>query len=206
MATPNLLTDAATDADAPDLPADAIEVGRIGGPWGVKGAFKVQPHAAAPQALFSSRRWFLQDLEPLRGGVAARAAARPRLLRITQVREQGSLVVATAQEVSDRTAAQALQGARVFVSRTSFPSAGEGEYYWVDLIGLAVINRDAVCLGQVTDLIDTGVHSVLLVRRPDLPADAPAGEAERLIPFVAAYIDGVDLQARQIRVDWGLDY
>lgn len=205
MATPNLLNSEAADADATDLPADAIEVGRIGGPWGVKGAFKVQPHARAPQALFSSRRWFLQDL-PRPAGAIGRTAARPRLLRITQVREQGSLVVATAQDVSDRTAAEALQGARIFVSRASFPSAGDGEYYWVDLIGLTVHNRDAVCLGEVIDLIDTGVHSVLLVRRADAPADAPAAETERLIPFVAAYIDSVDLEARQIHVDWGLDY
>jgi 16S rRNA processing protein RimM len=34
--------------------------------------------------------------------------------------------------------------------------------------------------------------------------DAPTGE--RLIPFVAAYVDQVDLKARRIGVDWGLDY
>ena len=30
--------------------------------------------------------------------------------------------------------------------------------------------------------------------------------AERLIPFVAAYVDRVDLAGRRIEVDWGLDY
>jgi 16S rRNA processing protein RimM len=29
---------------------------------------------------------------------------------------------------------------------------------------------------------------------------------ERLIPFVAAFIDQVDLASRRIDVDWGLDY
>ena len=197
MATP--LSLAGPDADAPEFPADAIEVGRIVGAWGVKGGFKVQPHASDAQALFASRRWFLQP-------AAGPRQTLPSLLRITGVREQSAAVVATAQEVSDRDGAQALAGARIFVSRASFPTAGEGEYYWVDLIGLDVVNRDGVALGEVTDLIDTGVHSVLCVRHRDAPAEASADSAECLIPFVAAYIDGVDLGARRIRVDWGLDY
>ena len=29
---------------------------------------------------------------------------------------------------------------------------------------------------------------------------------ERMIPFVSAYVDGVDLEARRITVDWQPDY
>ena len=197
MATPPSLSAAA--GDTPDFPADAIEVGRIVGAWGLKGAFKVQAYASDPQALYSSRRWFLQAPAGPRRVV-------PPLLRVTQAREQAGVVVATAQEVADRDGAEALTGARVFVSRASFPTAADSEYYWVDLIGLTVINRDGDTLGQVTGLIDTGVHSVLRVRRPDAASDASLDEAERLIPFVAAYVDSVDLASRQVRVDWGLDY
>jgi len=189
----------AAAGDAPPFPADAIEVGRIVGAWGIKGAFKVQAHASDPQALFSSRRWFLQPPRGPRHSV-------PPLLRIVEVREQASMVVASAHEVVGRDAAEALAGAGVFVSRASFPSAGEEEYYWVDLIGLAVVNREGQPLGDVTGLIDTGVHSVLRVRRVDAPAAATADAAERLIPFVAAYVDSVDLAARRILVDWGPDF
>ena len=197
MATPLSLS--AADGDTPDFPADAVEVGRIVGAWGVKGAFKVQAYASDPQALFSSRRWYLQAPGALR-------RALPPLLHVSQAREQAGSVVASAREVADRDGAEALTGALVFVSRASFPTAGEDEYYWVDLIGLTVINRDGVTLGEVTDLRDAGVHSVLRVRRPEAAADASLDEAERLIPFVAAYVDSVDLALRQIRVDWGLDY
>lgn len=201
MATPPSLS--AASGDEPDFPADAIEVGRIVGPWGIKGAFKVHAHATDPQALFSSRRWFLQP--PTDAG-PRHAAPLPRFLRITQSREQGSVVVASAQEVPDRAAAEALGGTRVFISRASFPTAGDDEYYWIDLIGLTVLNREGVTLGTVVDLIDTGVHSVLRVRRPDAVPDSTPELAERLIPFVAVYVDRVDLAARQIDVDWGLDY
>jgi 16S rRNA processing protein RimM len=173
-----------------DFPADAVEVGRVIGAWGIKGWFKVLPFAADPQALFSTKRWYLRPPE-------GPGLAPPPLLRVTHSREHGGMVVAGAQEVADRQAAEALKGARVFVARSSFPTAGSDEYYWVDLIGCAVVNREGVALGSVVDLIDTGAHSVLRVGQ---------GEDERLIPFVAAYIDDVDLAGRRISVDWGLDF
>jgi 16S rRNA processing protein RimM len=105
--------------------------------------------------------------------------------------------------VVDRAGAEALRGARLFVSRSSFPTAGQDEFYWVDLLGLAVFNRDGEHLGDVVGLIDTGPHSVLRVLHPD----AGTAEAdERLIPFVAAFVDSVSLPQRRISVDWGLDY
>ncbi len=55
-------------------------------------------------------------------------------------------------------------------------------------------------------LIDTGPHSVLCVRRPDAGPEVPDALAERLIPFVGAYVDAVDTAARRIRVDWAADY
>jgi len=173
-----------------DFPADAVEVGRVVGAWGIKGGIKVQPFATDPQALFSTKRWYLRPPEGP-GGVP------PPLLRVIQAREHGGVVVASVQEVPDRNAAEALKGARVFVARSSFPTAGADEYYWVDLIGCSVVNREAVVLGTVIDLLDTGAHSVLRVQQ---------GETERLIPFVAAYVDAVSLSERRVLVDWGLDF
>jgi 16S rRNA processing protein RimM len=191
----------------PAWPDDAIEVGRIVDAWGLKGWIKVQPFAADPQALFSSRRWFILPSE--KDGVSrpmSVAGAIPSLLKITQAKDHGDVVVALAQEIPDRSAAEAMRGARVFIGRASFPTAGTDEFYWVDLIGLAVFNRDSVLLGTVTGLIDTGPHSVLRVAPETAPAGVSAQEAERLIPFVAAYVDEVSLETRRITVDWGLDY
>ena len=177
--------------DDPPWPDDAVEVGYIVDAWGIKGGLKVAPHSSDPQALFSSRRWFLRFPQ---------GKPRVQLLRITSAREQGDVVVATAQDIVDRNAAEALKGAGVFVSRQSFPTAGDDEFYWVDLIGLAVVNREGVALGAVVGLLDTGAHSVLRVQ----PVEAEA--AERLIPFVGAYVDRVSLEERRIDVDWGADF
>jgi 16S rRNA processing protein RimM len=191
----------------PAWPGDAIEVGRIVDAWGLKGWIKVQPFADDPQALFSSRRWFLLPSEkPGPARPATGIAAIPSLLKITQAKDHGDVVVALAQEVPDRTAAEALRGARVFIGRASFPSAGPDEFYWVDLIGLDVVNREGVALGRVVGLIDTGPHSVLRVAPVEVAHGANAQEAERLIPFVGAYVDEVSLERRLVTVDWGLDY
>ena len=190
----------ASEPSAPDaeFPADAVEVARVLNAWGVKGWIRVQPYAKDPQALFSSRRWFLKPAEAQPGRPLREAAALPALLRIADVREHGDGVIAAVRDIHDRDAAEALRGARIFVSRGSFPTAGDNEFYWVDLIGLRVVNRDGVRLGEVSGLIDNGAHSVLQVRDGDGP--------ERLIPFVAAYIDQVDLAGCRILVDWGLDF
>ena len=203
-------------ADEPGWPEDAIEVARIAGSWGVKGWFKVVPFAADPQAIFSSRRWFIKP--PLEQGAAPPAVPRPAfppLLRITEAKSHGGAAVARAQGIEDRGTAEALRGARVFVARSSFPTESADEFYWVDLIGLNVVNRKGETLGTVLGLIETGPHSVLRIA-PQVVAEggaavpslaAPAGAAaEILIPFVAAYVDEVSLAQRCIKVDWDLDF
>lgn len=194
------------DAAEPAFPDDAVEVGRVLGAWGIKGGIRVQPFSKDPQALFSSRRWFIRPPEVPAIGSKPGAVQYPPLLRITHSKEQGDAVVATAQELPDRNAAEAMKGARIFIARTSFPTAGDGEFYWIDLIGLAVVNRQGEVLGEVIGLIDTGAHSVLRIRRPDAVDGAPLDQTERLVPFVAAFIDDVNLAERRITVDWGLDY
>lgn len=181
------------------LPADAVEVGRIVGAWGLAGWIRIAPHAREGKALHASPCWYLLPGDAPR---PAGAPPLPPLLHISASRKQGDAVLAAARELADRDAALTLRGARVFVSRSSFPPAGDDEYYWVDLIGLAVVNRAGEALGTVVDLIDTGAHAVLRLQC----AGAPAAQAERLIPFVGAYVDRVDLEARRIVVDWGLDY
>jgi 16S rRNA processing protein RimM len=185
-------------------PADAIEVGRVLGAWGVKGGLKVKPFSADAQALFAAKRWFLQASEVPRPPGAQAATPLPAFLDVQQAREQSGAVVATVKGLTDRDVAQAMSGARVFVSRVFFPATGDQEFYWIDLIGLSVHNRAGLVLGDVVGLIETGPHCVLRIRPPG--ADEGDLSEERLIPFVDAYVDAVDLTGRRITVDWEADY
>jgi 16S rRNA processing protein RimM len=229
------MTQAAQQEDL-SWPEDAIEVGRILGAWGIKGGIKVLPFAADASALLSAKVWYLKPAESLKkpsaaavarpgktaaaavtpahktpAQKAALAAPLPFALNVKGVRDQGDALVCTAPEIADRDAAEALKGVRVFVSRATFPAPDPDEFYWIDLIGLAVFNRDNAALGEVIGLIDTGPHCVLRVKPASAEGEggeAPAEPApdERLIPFVEAYVDSVDIAGRRIVVDWGLDY
>jgi 16S rRNA processing protein RimM len=186
--------------DSLALPADAIEVGRVLDAWGVKGWIKVEAYSADPQALFSCRQWHLARGRPPRS---------VGLLRIAEAREHGDHVVARAHDVEDREAAESLRGASVFVPRSSFPTPQADEYYWVDLIGSSVVNREGDRLGVVRGLLETGPTCVLRIEpaATELGAHAQAdaetnGPAEILIPFVAAYVDEVRPDERRIMVDW----
>jgi 16S rRNA processing protein RimM len=186
----------ARDARSP-WPADAIEVGRIGEAWGLKGGFRVHAYAEPPLALLAASRWHLR---PADEAAATAAASLPAVLEVASVRARGDGYVASSPAVTDRTAAEALRGARVFVARADFPQPDADEFYWTDLIGMTVANRAGVVLGSVAGLLDNGAQSIVRVQPP------PPDSRELLIPFVAAYIDAVDLAGRRITVDWQLDY
>jgi len=184
-----------------ELPADAIEVGRIADAWGIKGWFKVLPHSASPEALFSSKRWYLQPSE--RGAKTFTGTVR---LTIKEAKDHSDVVVASSHDIPDRSAAEALKGARVFVPRSSFPTPEKDEYYWVDLIGLNVVNREGVALGVVKELLSNGPQTVLVLAGTQLDEAGVSRDIERMIPFVSAFVDGVDLPTRRITVDWQPDY
>ena len=186
----------ARDAHSP-WPADAIEVGRIGEAWGLKGGFRVHAYAEPPLAMLAASRWHLLPAEE---APATAAALLPAMLEVANVRARGDGYVASSPAVTDRTAAEALRGARIFVARAEFPAPDTDEFYWADLIGMTVANRAGVVLGSVAGLLDNGAQSILRVQPP-----APDAR-ELLIPFVAAYVDTVDLAGRRIAVDWELDY
>lgn len=171
-------------------------MGRILDAWGIKGWFKVQSYSGHGDALFAAKQWYLRSPGPKAG---------QRLVRITAVREHGEGIVAKAEGVDDRNGAEALRGWELHLARADFPKAGDGEYYWIDLIGLNVVNREGQGLGQVIGLIDTGPHCVFRIAPPG-SSEPLKPDQERLIPFVAAFVDDVDLAARLIKVDWGLDY
>lgn len=187
------------------LPHDAIEVGRILDAWGVKGWVKILPHSTDPEALFAAKSWFLQAPDAkFRPGFTVFSGT--VTLSVDEAKVHSDTVVAKFMGLDDRNAAEALRGARIFLPRSSFPAASKDEYYWVDLIGLNVVNREGVPLGLVRDLMATGPHSVLCVEYTVQQEDGSSVTAERMIPFVSVYVDTVDIAGKCITVDWQPDY
>lgn len=137
------------------------------------------------------KTWWLGSDPQARDESAWRAYA------LDECKPHGKGLVASFMGVTDRSGAEKLEGLYLAAPREAWPSTAANEYYWADLIGLTVLNEQDVVLGVVSGLIETGAHDVLQL---------VDGEAERLIPFVAAYVKEVDLAGRRIRVEWGADW
>jgi 16S rRNA processing protein RimM len=168
------------------IPEDLVLVGYVAGAYGLQGWVRIRPYSAEADALLHAKTWWLD---------------KPEMRDVTrmQAREHSGDIVAQLMGVADREAAEALKGATVQVSRSHFPALADDEFYWVDLIGMAVDNLQGEPLGTVADMMDNGAHPILRVK----PA---TDEQEMLIPFVDQFVIKVDREARKITADWGLDY
>ena len=191
----------ATPYPSEQLPADTVAVGRIRDAWGIAGSIRVEPFNSPRESVLRSvRRWWLVRPQEPKRPLPPPGAAAPglvRMLQITRCRIHGEGLVAQVRGVVDRTAAEALKGYEIHLSRADFPRPESGEYYWIDLIGCSVLGQHDTALGTVAALDDHGAHPILIITD---------GDRERLVPFVDDYLIEVDLDARRIRVDWHADW
>jgi len=163
-----------------------VVLGQVVGVFGVKGWVKIRSDTQPYDNILHYVPWYLHQPE---GWVSWRVIAS---------RQQAKGLIVQLEGVSDRDAAATLVGCEIAVPREQLPVPAEGDYYWTDLIGLRVRNREGEALGTVTGLLETGANDVLVVQEGDL---------QHLIPYVKGYyILQVDLAEGVIEVDWQRDY
>jgi 16S rRNA processing protein RimM len=152
-------------------------MGRVAGAYGVRGWIRVEaPQAGLPEC----RTWRL-------GGTD---------YPVEQTKPHSGALLAKLAGVASPEAARKLKGSTVLVRRESLPEAGEGHYYLADLVGLEVVNGQGAVLGSLKRWLFNGAQDVMEV----------GGERTRLIPWIASVVRDVDLDKRQIHVDWGADW
>lgn len=163
-----------------------VDMGYVAGAFGIKGWVKIKVATEYADSL--------ADYENI-------SLKLPSGQTVSQTIESGfardGVYHAKFSGINSRDAAVALRGAVVAVARDEFPDTDEDEYYWVDLIGMQVVNLQGEILGAVSELMETGANDVLVIG---------AGKDQRLVPFVAQYIVNVDMATKTITADWGLDY
>ncbi len=178
-----------------DEPTSFVVLGRIGAPFGIQGFVHVQSFTEFADDLLEYDPWHIKvrDVKPEHGKVW-------KPFRVLDARKHGKGLVARLEGCENREDAQRLTNLEIGIERDRLPDLVEGDYYWVDLIGLDVINEEGVHLGKVKELLETGANDVLVVWNDEK-------DTEYLIPYVPEeYILKIDLEAQQILVHWGLDY
>jgi 16S rRNA processing protein RimM len=173
-----------------------VVLGRVSAAYGVRGWIKVKPFTESPEALLDYPTWWMTA----RGSGAAAAH------RVLETRMHSGLVLARLEGLDTREQAAALAGAEVSVPRDQLPETRDDEVYWADLDDCEVVNRNGERLGRVIEVQGTAAHPILRVSAGEAVQGTGGKEAQYLIPFVPAYVLGVDLEANRIEVDWEADY
>ncbi|MFN7175801.1 MAG: ribosome maturation factor RimM, partial [Thermaurantiacus sp.] len=137
----------------PELPPSErpVTLAAIAGAHGVSGEVRL--------------KLFAESIESLRRH--ERFDAGGRTLTLQTLREGPNGPIARFAEIGDRTAAELLRGVALTVPRASLPPLFEGEIYWHDLIGLAVVSPEGAPLGRVMDVTNHGASDILEVERTD---------------------------------------
>ena len=162
-----------------------IVIGKVGGPFGIKGWVKLLSHTEPRDKIVGYSPWLLKQ-----GGEW-------REWKVAEGHAHGKGVIARLEGVTDRDQAQALMGAEIALWRDQLGPTRPGEYYWADLMGLEVQLESGRSLGKVDGMMATGANDVLVVK----------GDRERLIPFIhGQVIKRVDLDHGLIQVDWDPDF
>lgn len=201
-----------------EAPSDLVKLGHIMSAFGVRGWIKIRPYTDGFHTLTAAKQWWLGAPESrIDSGAAAFAP-----IVIDESRQHSNALIALPKGYSDRDQAEALRGRTVWLPRSEFAPAPEGEYYWVDLLGCDVYgiryadNEQSdtadkpIFLGRVSHVFDNGAHGVLIVDEGSLTLSkvfAPALDRrqrpkQRLIPFVEAYVHEVDLDNKKIFTSW----
>lgn len=166
-------------------PERHVIVGKVSGLFGVHGWLRVYSYTRPMENILTYSPWYVRSA----GILQAR--------RVVEGRHHGNGLIARLEGLDDREAARTLVGAPIAVQRSQLPQTQAGEHYHVDLIGMRVVNREGVDLGQVQRIFETGASDVLVVR----------GAREHLIPLVpGVHVMAIDKAAGRIEVEWGENY
>jgi 16S rRNA processing protein RimM len=162
-----------------------VIVGKVSGIYGVRGWVKVLSDTRPEENILSYTPWLLgRD-----GNWETRG--------VLEGTRHGKGLIARLEGMTDRDTARLFVGSTIALYRDQMPALPEGQYYWCDLIGMDVVNRGGIKLGQVSEIRETGANDVLVIE----------GDQRHLIPLLMdRYVMDIDMPANRMTVDWEPEY
>ncbi len=165
-----------------------IILGKVGAVYGIKGWLRIHSFTGETDAILDYFPWSLK------------LGNKTRTVDITDWRKHNKGLIVKVGGIDDREHAQALVGSEILTSESTLPELSQGDFYWRDLIGMAVVTTKGYDLGVVSDMLETGANDVLVVK-----ANLNDGfsKKERLIPYLLEQVvESVSIENKQICVDW----
>lgn len=162
-----------------------ITIGKIGATYGIRGWLKIHSFTEFGSSIFEYKPWYIRP----------NPQSAWQEITIAEGKAHGKGCIAKFNNIETPEAARVYTGFEIAILRSQLPTLAKDEYYWSDLVGLTVVNKDGQELGKVAYLIETGSNDVLVIK----------ADKEYAIPFITGQVIlDVDLKAGLIRVDWEL--
>ena len=158
-----------------------VVMGKVVGSHGIKGWLKIQSFTEEIKTLGKFSSWFLSKDE-----------VEWKEFKVESSSIQGRTILSKIEYVNDRDDADRLRGFLIGINKIDLPALERGKYYWSDLIGLEVINQSGFNFGVIDSIMETGSNDVLVTKN----------EKETLIPYLDNVIIKIDLEKKNIMVDW----
>lgn len=173
---------------------ELMKIATLKKPYGIQGWLWVFSDMDERSAIFDMPNWLMKT------------ATGFKPLTVSKWRAQGSGLVASFKEISDRNVAETMSGTTIWVYKGNLPVLPDDEYYWSDLVGLRVINEQNEMLGVVKHLFETGAHDIMTIA----PTKDSIDNEERLIPWhkttVLSVVLSENSELGHILVAWKKDY
>ncbi len=158
-----------------------VESGQIVGFHGLRGDLKVKPLSGDPAALLAAAEVFLRLPD---GRIQQASPVRQSLHK--------GVVLLRLKEYEGLSEVENFKGCKILLDRESLPELDDDEYYWHQLEGARVVDRQQGELGELRSMFTTAAHDTWVV-------DGPYGEV--MIPVVDGFILAIDPQRQLIEVD-----
>jgi 16S rRNA processing protein RimM len=159
---------------------DLIPIGRVVRPHGVRGKIKLDYFGEDVNRFPPSREVFIEV-----------KAGSLRAYEILETTPQAPRLILHLKGIERREEAESLIGKEVFIKREVLPDLKEGEYYWMDLLGMSVETQEGRKIGWVKEILSTGANDVYVVE---------GQRGEILLPATGEVIQSVDRERGVMKV------
>lgn len=148
----------------------------------MRGAIKVYSDTNPPEALLDYAPWWIESDEGF------------KIFEYSQPKAAGKFLLVTPNDCTDCDMAQRYVNKTIAIARVQFPEAEEGTYYWTDIIGCDVYNKDQSLLGTVIDIFDQAGTDIFVVQQAD--------KKRLLLPHTPAIIQSIEPNKKRINAHW----
>lgn len=159
---------------------DLFPIGKVIRPHGVKGKIKLEYYGEDVNRFPPTREVFIG----LKSGSF-------QVYEILETVPQPPRLILHLKGIEKREQVESLVGKEVFIKREVLPHLEEGEYYWMDLLGISVETLDGKTIGRVKEIFSTGANDVYVV-------DGKRGEI--LLPATEEVVQSINRERGVMKV------